>query len=150
MTPLEFDARHLWHPYTNVLNPGPMHLITGAEGVWLTREDGTQMIDAMSSWWCAVHGHRHPAIISAMQDQLARMPHVMFGGLTHEPAVELGRRLISLLPDGLDRIFYSDSGSVAIEVALKWLCSIRWPWVVPSARNSPPFAAVTMATPGRR
>ena len=119
MTPLEFDARHLWHPYTNVLNPGPMHLITGAEGVWLTREDGTQMIDAMSSWWCAVHGHRHPAIISAMQDQLARMPHVMFGGLTHEPAVELGRRLISLLPDGLDRIFYSDSGSVAIEVALK-------------------------------
>ena len=119
MTPLEFDARHLWHPYTNVLNPGPMHLITGAEGVWLSREDGTQMIDAMSSWWCAVHGHRHPAIISAMQDQLARMPHVMFGGLTHEPAVELGRRLISLLPDGLDRIFYSDSGSVAIEVALK-------------------------------
>lgn len=119
MTPLEFDARHLWHPYTNVFEPGPMHLITGAEGVWLTRDDGVGMIDAMSSWWSAVHGHRHPAIIGAMQAQLAQMPHVMFGGLTHAPAIELGRRLVGLLPDGLDRIFYSDSGSVAIEVALK-------------------------------
>ncbi len=119
MTPLEFDARHLWHPYTNVLDPGPMHLITATDGVWLTREDGTRMIDAMSSWWCAVHGHRHPAITGAMQAQLARMPHAMFGGLTHEPAVDLGRRLVDLLPGGLDRIFYSDSGSVAIEVALK-------------------------------
>ncbi|WP_298850253.1 adenosylmethionine--8-amino-7-oxononanoate transaminase [uncultured Ruegeria sp.] len=119
MTPLEFDARHLWHPYTHVLEPGPMHLITGAEGVWLTRDDGVKMIDAMSSWWCTVHGHRHPAIIEAMQRQLGTLPHVMFGGLTHKPAVELGRSLISLLPDGLDRIFYSDSGSVAIEVALK-------------------------------
>lgn len=119
MTPLEFDARHLWHPYTHVLNPGPMHLISEAQGVWLTRDDGTQMIDAMSSWWCTVHGHRHPAIIEAMQQQLDHLPHVMFGGLTHEPAVELGRRLVNLLPPGLDRIFYSDSGSVAIEVALK-------------------------------
>lgn len=119
MTPLEFDARHLWHPYTNVLNPGPMHLIRRAEGVWLTRDDGTQMIDAMSSWWCAVHGHAHPAITAAMQAQLGQMPHVMFGGLTHEPAIDLGRSLVDLLPDGLDRIFYSDSGSVAIEVALK-------------------------------
>ncbi|WP_109311053.1 adenosylmethionine--8-amino-7-oxononanoate transaminase [Ruegeria sp. AU67] len=119
MTALEFDARHLWHPYTNVLNPGPMHLITEAEGVWLTREDGTRMIDAMSSWWCAVHGHRHPAITAAMQEQLRQLPHVMFGGLTHRPAIDLGRKLVELLPDGLDRIFYSDSGSVAIEVALK-------------------------------
>ncbi|WP_037311456.1 adenosylmethionine--8-amino-7-oxononanoate transaminase [Ruegeria halocynthiae] len=119
MTPLDFDARHLWHPYTNVLDPGPMHLITGADGVWLTRDDGTRMIDAMSSWWCAVHGHRHPAITGAMQAQLQQMPHVMFGGLTHQPAIDLGRTLVGLLPDGLDRIFYSDSGSVAIEVALK-------------------------------
>ena len=119
MTPLEFDARHLWHPYTHVLEPGPMHLIAEAQGVWLTRDDGVKMIDAMSSWWCTVHGHRHPAIIGAMQKQLEQLPHVMFGGLTHEPAVELGRRLVGLLPDGLDRIFYSDSGSVAIEVALK-------------------------------
>lgn len=119
MTPLEFDARHLWHPYTNVLEPGPMHLIAEAQGVWLIRDDGVRMIDAMSSWWCAVHGHRHPAIVGAMQHQLTRMPHVMFGGLTHQPAVDLGRRLIGILPPGLDRIFYSDSGSVAIEVALK-------------------------------
>lgn len=119
MNPLDFDARHLWHPYTNVLNPGPMHLITDAEGVWLTREDGIRMIDAMSSWWCAAHGHRHPAITNAMQAQLQRMPHVMFGGLTHHPAIDLGRKLVELLPAGLDRIFYSDSGSVAIEVALK-------------------------------
>ena len=111
MTPLEFDARHLWHPYTHVLEPSTMHLITGAEGVWLTRADGIRMIDAMSSWWCTVHGHRHPAIIDAMPKQLNTLPHVMFGGLTHEPAVELGRRLVDLLPDGLDRIFYSDSGS---------------------------------------
>ncbi|MFD3191796.1 adenosylmethionine--8-amino-7-oxononanoate transaminase [Sedimentitalea sp. HM32M-2] len=119
MTPLEFDARHLWHPYTNVLDPGAMHLISETTGVWLIRDDGTRMIDAMSSWWCTVHGHRHPAIIAAMQAQLAQMPHVMFGGLTHEPAIALGRRLIGFLPTGLDRIFFSDSGSVAIEVALK-------------------------------
>ena len=96
-----------------------MHLITQSKGVWLTRDDGVRMIDAMSSWWCAAHGHCHPAITGAMQAQLAQMPHVMFGGLTHAPAIELGRRLVRLLPDGLDRIFYCDSGSVSVEVALK-------------------------------
>ncbi len=119
MTPLEFDARHLWHPYTNVADPGPMHLIDRTEGVYLFREDGTRMIDAMSSWWCAIHGHRHPVITSAMQQQLNQMPHVMFGGLTHNPAVELGQKLVNMLPDGLDRIFYCDSGSVSVEVAMK-------------------------------
>lgn len=119
MTPHAFDARHLWHPYTNLAKPGPMHLITEAEGVWLTRDDGVRMIDAMSSWWCAIHGHRHPAITAAMAGQLGRMPHVMFGGLTHGPAIDLGRKLVAMLPAGLDRIFYCDSGSVAVEVALK-------------------------------
>ncbi len=119
MTPLEFDARHLWHPYTNVAEPGPMHLISETDGVWLIRDDGTRMIDAMSSWWCAIHGHGHPAIVSAMQQQIGQMPHVMFGGLTHSPAIELGRKMVNLLPDGLDRIFYCDSGSVSVEVALK-------------------------------
>ena len=119
MTPLEFDANHLWHPYTNVAKPGPMHLITEAEGVWLTRDDGTRMIDAMSSWWCSIHGHRNPTITSAMKQQLEKMPHVMFGGLTHNPAIELGKKLINLLPEGLDQIFYCDSGSVSVEVALK-------------------------------
>lgn len=125
MTPLEFDARHLWHPYTNVAAPGPMHLIAEAEGVWLTRADGTRMIDAMSSWWCAMHGHRHPAIVRAMHQQLDRMPHVMFGGLTHQPAIDLGERLVAMLPPGLDRIFYCDSGSVAVEVALKMAVQVQ-------------------------
>ncbi|WP_170475939.1 adenosylmethionine--8-amino-7-oxononanoate transaminase [Ruegeria arenilitoris] len=119
MTPLEFDARHLWHPYTNIMDPGPVHLIAQSEGVWLTRDDGVRMIDAMSSWWCVIHGHRHPAIADAMKAQLSQMPHTMFGGLTHEPAIELGRRLIELLPKELNRIFFSDSGSVSVEVALK-------------------------------
>lgn len=119
MTSLDFDARHLWHPYTNVAAPGPVHLVTEAEGVWLTLEDGRRMIDAMSSWWCAIHGHRHPAITAAMTRQLERMPHVMFGGLTHAPAIELGQRLLAILPPKLDRIFYCDSGSVSVEIAMK-------------------------------
>ena len=119
LTALEFDARHLWHPYTNVAKPGPMHLVTEASGIWLTLADGTRVIDAMSSWWCSIHGHRNPVITDAMKQQLDQMPHVMFGGLTHNPAVDLGRKLLGLLPDGLDRIFYCDSGSVSGEVALK-------------------------------
>ncbi|NHF72039.1 adenosylmethionine--8-amino-7-oxononanoate transaminase [Paracoccus xiamenensis] len=119
MTPKEFDAKHLWHPYSNIVKPGPMHVIAGAEGVWLTRDDGVRMIDAMSSWWCALHGHRHPFITRAMHEQLEVMPHVMFGGLTHEPATRLGQRMLDLLPDQLDRIFYCDSGSVAVEIAMK-------------------------------
>ena len=116
---IAFDRRHLWRPYAGMREPGPVHHVVEAEGVWLTLADGTRMIDAMSSWWCAAHGHRHPQIVAAMTAQLNRMPHVMFGGLTHDPAIDLGRRLVAMLPDGLNRIFYSDSGSVAVEVALK-------------------------------
>lgn len=116
---LQFDRRHLWRPYAGMREPGPVHHVVEAEGAWLTLADGTRMIDAMSSWWCAAHGHRHPQIVAAMTAQLNRMPHVMFGGLTHDPAIDLGRRLVAMLPDGLNRIFYSDSGSVAVEVALK-------------------------------
>lgn len=119
MTPLDFDRDHLWHPYTNVAKPGPVHLVREAEGIWLTLDDGSRVIDAMSSWWCSIHGHRHPQIVQAMHDQLDRLPHVMFGGLTHDPAVELGKRLINMLPDALDRVFYCDSGSVSVEVAMK-------------------------------
>ena len=119
MTPHDFDRTHLWHPYSNVTKPGPTHIVASADGVWLTLDDGTRMIDAMSSWWSVIHGHRHPALMAAAHAQLDRVAHVMFGGLTHMPAIDLGKRLIEMLPAGLDRIFYSDSGSVAVEVAMK-------------------------------
>ena len=119
MTDAAFDRDHLWHPYTNVMAPGPTYMVDRADGAWITLDDGTEMIDAMSSWWCTIHGHRHPAITLAMKDQIDRLPHVMFGGLTHRPAVELGRRLVSMTPEPLQHVFYCDSGSVAVEVAMK-------------------------------
>ncbi len=115
----EFDQQHLWHPYTNVAKPGPTFVVKESEGVHITLEDGTRLIDAMSSWWCMMHGHRNPAITSAIHDQLDRLPHVMFGGLTHDPAIDLGRKLLEISPDSLTRIFYCDSGSVSVEVAMK-------------------------------
>jgi len=119
MTDAEFDRQHLWHPYSNVTNPGPAHMVARADGVRLTLADGRQMIDAMSSWWCAIHGYGHPVLVRALTDQAQAMSHVMFGGLTHAPAVDLGRRLLTIAPRGLQRIFYCDSGSVAVEIALK-------------------------------
>lgn len=119
MTPLEFDQHHLWHPYTNVAKPGPTFRVAEAEGAWLTLDDGTQLIDAMSSWWCMLHGHRNPRITGAIHDQLDKLPHVMFGGLTHDPAIELGRKLLEMSPTSMQRIFYCDSGSVSVEVGMK-------------------------------
>lgn len=119
MTPLEFDQKHLWHPYTNVTKPGPTFVVEEAEGVWLTLDDGTRVIDGMSSWWSVIHGHRNPAIMKAVHDQLDKVPHVMFGGLTHRAATELGEKLLDLAPPAMRRIFYCDSGSVSVEVALK-------------------------------
>jgi adenosylmethionine-8-amino-7-oxononanoate aminotransferase len=116
---LEFDRAHVWHPYGPMPGTGAPLPVVSAEGVRLRLADGSELVDAMSSWWCAVHGYRHPALDAAVRDQLDAMAHVMFGGLTHEPAVRLAEALLALAPDGLEHVFFADSGSVAVEVALK-------------------------------
>ena len=113
------DRQHVWHPYGAVPAAMAPLVVERAEGVHLTLADGRRVVDGMSSWWCACHGHRHPHIQAAVAEQLERMPHVMFGGLTHEPAVRLAERLVEMTPDGLEHVFFCDSGSVAVEVALK-------------------------------
>jgi adenosylmethionine-8-amino-7-oxononanoate aminotransferase len=112
------DARRVWHPYAPPV-ASPLFAVEAASGVRLQLVDGRELIDGMSSWWSAIHGYRHPHIEQTVRTQLERMPHVMFGGLTHEPAVALCERLIEIAPSGLDRVFLSDSGSVAVEVAIK-------------------------------
>lgn len=122
MNPAElqaFDREHVWHPYASMTSPGPARQVVAAEGVRLTFADGTVAIDAMSSWWAAVHGYRHPALDQALHQQVDEFAHVMFGGLTHAPAIELARRLVELAPSGLAHVFFADSGSVSVEVALK-------------------------------
>jgi adenosylmethionine-8-amino-7-oxononanoate aminotransferase len=116
---LALDGERLWHPYGALpAVPAPLPVVS-AEGVRLRLADGRELIDGMASWWCAIHGYRHPALDAAVADQLGRMAHVMFGGLTHAPAVLLAERLTELAPAGLERVFLADSGSVAVEVAIK-------------------------------
>ena len=113
------DRAHVWHPYASVVDPAPLWPVVDAHGTRLVLEDGRELVDGMSSWWAAIHGYRHPVLDRALHEQVDRFSHVMFGGLTHEPAVALAELLVDVTPAELTRVFFADSGSVAVEVAIK-------------------------------
>ena len=121
MTPeqLQFDRENIWHPYTSMTNPTPCLPVASTQGVYLHLSTGEKLIDGMASWWSSIHGYGHPLLNKAAHQQIDTMSHVMFGGLTHEPAIELAKKLTAITPEGLDKVFLSDSGSVAVEVAIK-------------------------------
>ncbi|OIP99928.1 MAG: adenosylmethionine--8-amino-7-oxononanoate transaminase [Zetaproteobacteria bacterium CG2_30_46_52] len=116
---LNFEQKHVWHPYASMLTPAKVYAVASASGVTLTLADGRQVLDGMSSWWCAIHGYNVPELNEAVNAQLQSMAHVMFGGLTHQPAIDLAKTLLDITPNGLEHIFFADSGSVSVEVALK-------------------------------
>ena len=116
---LAYDAQHVWHPYSKVESQAPIFPVASAQGPYITLATGERLFDGMSSWWSTLHGYNHPELNRALQEQSAKFSHVMFGGLTHEPAVTLAKNLVELSPAGLEKVFISDSGSVAVEVAMK-------------------------------
>ena len=119
MTRLEYDRSHIWHPYASIANPPKVRLAERGEGVEIVLADGRRLIDGVASWWCVAHGHNHPAIVDAVRKQSARLCHVMFGGFTHDCAIELAERIATFAPPGLNKVFFADSGSISVEVAVK-------------------------------
>ncbi len=116
---LDYDRRHVWHPYTSPTHPLPVYPVAAAHGVYVRLMDGRELIDGMASWWCVIHGYNHPRLNAALREQADKMAHVMFGGLTHDPAIKRARSLINSTPHKLQKVFFCDSGSVAVEVAMK-------------------------------
>ncbi|MCZ6664156.1 MAG: adenosylmethionine--8-amino-7-oxononanoate transaminase [Gammaproteobacteria bacterium] len=135
---LAYDREHLWHPYSSMVDPPPVFPVIGAAGTRIQLADGRELIDGMASWWSAIHGYNHPRLNDAVRVQLDAMAHVMFGGLTHEGAVDLARQLIGLAPAGLEHVFFADSGSVAVEVAIKMALQYR------AARGEPQRRLLTI------
>lgn len=116
---LEYDKQHIWHPYTSAIDPLPNYVVKSASGVCLELDNGCSLIDGMSSWWAVIHGYNNKILNTAIENQLKDMSHVMFGGITHKPAVDLAHKLINITPQSMQKVFFCDSGSVAVEVAMK-------------------------------
>lgn len=153
---LAFDQQHIWHPYTSAVNPLPCYQVVGAGGVYIELATGEKLVDGVSSWWTAIHGYNHPKLNAAATTQLAKFAHVMFGGLTHQPAIDLCRTLIEITPTGLDRVFLADSGSVSVEVAMKmalqyWACqgnTTKHKFITPrNGYHGDTFAAMSVCDP---
>lgn len=136
---LAFDREHIWHPYSSMSTPLPTYPVAAASGVRLELADGRQLIDGMASWWAAIHGYNHPVLNRAITEQLQKVSHVMFGGITHQPAIDLARALLEITPSSLTKVFYSDSGSVAVEVACKMALQY---WHVRDAAKKTRFLAL--------
>lgn len=152
----EFDRQHIWHPYTSAIDPLPCYEVIGAKGVHLKLADQREIVDGMSSWWAAIHGYNHPVLNDAAKSQIDAFSHVMFGGITHQPAIDLCRTLIELTPQGLERVFLADSGSVSVEVAMKmalqyWACqgmSDKHKFISPrNGYHGDTFAAMSVCDP---